>query len=498
LFPVKTFKVWREIFLDNYILFFNLLKTKKVRVILTAKRISGSYRDPNGQVYFDENNKIYRTINSSMIQTYKKMKADGIINASIDAGYLVFTQEISSEELRQQFDTPYVLQHEKIPYITYPYEWSFHELKAAALFHLEFQKFLLDRNYTLSDATAYNIQFIGHKPIFIDVLSIIPYQKESLWLGYQQFLEQFLNPLLLSSLKGIPFNSWYRGSLEGISTTDLLSTLSIKQKLNWRILLFLTLYQKAENKVVKKPEEALKKIVANQKGIPKKSLISMLTQLHSWIKKLEPVDKITVWSDYADINTYDNQERDIKAQFVSEFVARNKLKTLVDLGCNTGDYSQAAIEGGAEYVIGFDFDHQALSKAYLRSVAKNLCFLPLWLDASNPSPSQGWLESEREGFSNRFQTDGVIALAFEHHLAIAKNIPLEQVIMWITSIARYGVIEFVPKNDPTVLQMLSTREDIFPNYNQSSFEIALSKLSTIINKEVISKSGRILYEYKRS
>ncbi len=363
---------------------------------------------------------------------------------------------------------------------------------------MEFQKFLLDRNYTLSDATAYNIQFIGHKPIFIDVLSIIPYQTDSLWLGYQQFFEQFLNPLLLSSLKGIAFNSWYRGSLEGISTTDLISTLSIKQKLNWRILLFLILYQKAEKKVVDKPEDTLKKIVANKKGISKKSLISMLTQLHSWIEKLVPMDKITVWGDYADVNTYDNQERDIKAQFISEFVSRNNLKTVADLGCNTGDYSQVAIEGGAEYVIGFDFDHQALSKAYLRSVAKNLCFLPLWLDASNPSPSQGWLESERDSFSNRFQTDGVVALAFEHHLAIAKNIPLEQVIKWITSIAKYGIIEFVPKNDPTILQMLATREDIFPNYNQSSFEIALLKSSTIINKKVISKSGRILYEYKRS
>ena len=223
----------------------------------------------------------------------------------------------------------------------------------------------------------------------------------------------------------------------------------------------------------------------------------MLIQFHAWIEKLSPANEPTVWDDYADVNTYDKQERKLKTEFIRNFVTRNNLKTVIDLGCNTGDYSHAALDGGAEYVVGFDFDHQALTKARQRSIKYDLPFLPLLLDASNPSPSQGWLQKERAGFCERFNADGVIALAFEHHLSIAKNIPLEQVIEWIVSLADHGVIEFVPKNDPTINRMLSTREDIFVDYNEQVFEIALLKFVVIVNRSVIPKSGRTLYEHKK-
>jgi len=461
------------------------------------KRVTGSYRDPGGSVYQDENNKIFRTVNASRAADYEKLLTANIIQQSIDAGFLVPTQETTDEPLIQQLNASYLLQHKRIPAISYPYEWTFHELKKAALHHLEFHLFLLERDFTLSDATAFNIQFIGHKPIFIDLLSIVPYQDGDLWVGYKQFCEQFLNPLLLTSLKGIHFNSWYRGTLDGISTRDLLSTLSLKQRLNWRIFTFLALHQNAENKVVEDPKDVHKKLTKKRKGISKKSYMAMLSQLYSWINKLEPKIEKSAWQDYARENTYERLERDSKADLVRNFVARNQLKTLVDLGCNTGDYSLAALQGGSEYVLGFDFDHQALAEAYRRAVNENVNFLPLWLDASNPSPAQGWRESERESFSQRFRADGVIALAFEHHLAIAKNIPLSQAIDWIVSIAEHGLIEFVPKDDPTIIEMLSSRADIFPNYDQSEFEAALTRSATIVNTNITSKSGRILYEYKK-
>jgi ribosomal protein L11 methylase PrmA len=463
---------------------------------MNLTRLPGSYRDPSGQVYIGDE-KVFRSVYSLRAENFKKILSDNIINESVNADYLVPTQVVDNEELRRKLKCSYVLQHEKIPFISYPYEWSFSELKEAALHHLKFHKYLLERGYSLSDASAYNIQFIGNKPIFIDVLSIVPYQDGDLWMGYKQFCEQFLNPLLLTSLKGINFNSWYRGAVEGITTKDLLSVLSLKQRLNWRIFTFLTLYQKAGNQVVKNPKNAQRKATQGQKAIPKKSYIAMLTQLMAWIERLEPHVEKTVWSEYADNNTYAKVERDEKEKYIREFVSRNKIKTVVDLGCNTGVYSIAAANAGAEYIIGFDFDHNALEKAYNRARDEGVDFLPLWLDASNPSPSQGWLESERESFSRRFHAEGVIALAFEHHLAIAKNIPLEQVVSWITSIADQGVIEFIPKNDQTITEMLSTREDIFPGYCESSFESALTKCVTIVNKKVISNSGRVLYEFNK-
>ncbi len=124
-------------------------------------------------------------------------------------------------------------------------------------------------------------------------------------------------------------------------------------------------------------------------------------------------------------------------------------------------------------------------------------FLPLYFDASNPSTNSGWNEKERKSFKERANFDAIIALAFEHHLSISKNIPLEDVIDWLVSLAPHGLIEFVPKNDPTIKKMLELKGDIFPDYNDQNFEKILSFKSEILQKNIISRTGRIIYEYKR-
>ena len=166
------------------------------------------------------------------------------------------------------------------------------------------------------------------------------------------------------------------------------------------------------------------------------------------------------------------------------------------MGCNTGDYSVAALEAGAEYVIGFDFDQHTLDLAFSRGVEEKLPFLPLFLDAANPSPSQGWMQTERKGFCSRTKADALIALAFEHHLAIAKNIPLQQTIEWLVDIAPTGIIEFVPKSDSTIQRMLALREDIFYDYDIENFELCLKALTKIIQKQVVTESGRCLFWYE--
>jgi ribosomal protein L11 methylase PrmA len=171
---------------------------------------------------------------------------------------------------------------------------------------------------------------------------------------------------------------------------------------------------------------------------------------------------------------------------------------LIDLGCNTGDYSVAALKGGAEYIIGFDFDQTAVDIAFSRSKQDSLNFLPLWLDAANPSPNQGWRQSERRGFAERANADALIALAFEHHLAIGRNVPLVDVVDWLVGLAPVGIIEFVPKADSTVQKMLALREDIFPDYNEATFEAAIQRKAKIVGKQVISESGRTLYRYDRT
>jgi ribosomal protein L11 methylase PrmA len=210
-----------------------------------------------------------------------------------------------------------------------------------------------------------------------------------------------------------------------------------------------------------------------------------------------PTEK-TVWDTYDKVNSYQAEEAAKKRRFVMRMVESCKPKLLYDLGCNTGDYSAAALEAGAEYVVGFDFDHGALEQAVKRSSDGNLPYLPLWLDATNPSPSQGWNEHERRGFANRARGDAVIALAFIHHLAIARNIPLDSVIEWIMNVAPVGIIEFPPKSDPMVQRLLSRREDIFPNYTEEQFIAEVGKRGRIVESEQLSPGGRVMVWYDRS
>ncbi len=465
---------------------------------MTEARLDpGSFRDSAGNVY-DVGGRILRTVNECARADYEAVRDSGTIAVSIASGYLIASDEVALSESPDTFQqAAYVLEHARIPYISYPYEWSFSQLKAAALHHLDFQLDLLERGVSLSDATAYNVQFVGSKPVFIDLLSLRQYSEGDFWLGHRQFCEQFLNPLLLRALIGIPHNAWYRGAVEGIPTIDLARILPLRKRFSWNVLSQVTLQAKLERDALNNPESAISK-AQSKKTFTKMAYRGFLSQLRNWIAKLQPADsERTVWGEYARTHTYSDDEVVAKRRFIANFAADVKPEILFDLGCNTGDYSLAALEGGAEYVVGFDFDQRAIDLAYSRSVEGNLPFLPLWFDAANPSPDQGWRQAERQGFHHRAKADALIALAFEHHLAIAKNVPMAQVLDWLVGVAPQGVIEFVPKTDSTIVKMLALREDIFTDYSERRFVELLEERANIICSERISESGRILFRYAR-
>ena len=160
-------------------------------------------------------------------------------------------------------------------------------------------------------------------------------------------------------------------------------------------------------------------------------------------------------------------------------------------------YSFESLKAGADKVIGFDIDINVIDKAFNKSVENNANFLPLYFNAMNPSSNLGWNERERKSFSNRKNFDAVIALAFEHHLALGNNVPLDETIKWIMNFAPTGLIEYVDKKDETVKQMLSLKGDIFPNYNLKEFENIISLNGKILEKTVITET-RILYEFKKN
>lgn len=463
----------------------------------------GSFRDPSGYV-FAHDNQIFRAITQRGSSNYLKLKESGLIDKLIKEGRLVATEEVNKSSVPNLPENiAYVVQHQKLPFISYPYEWGFENLKAAALFHLDFHLRVLESGFTLSDATAYNVQFVGAKPVFIDLLSIVPYQEGEYWMAHRQFCEQFIAPLVLRAYLGITHNAWYRGNQEGISVNELRKILPLKAyfSLNmWiHIILQADLQQRRINEgVIDKASHQTKASgELTRRPMPLAGYKQMLTSLRKWIATLTPKDRDekSIWGDYASTNTYNAESRDIKKEFVSRFVERVKPELLWDFGCNSGDYSVLALNSGAKRVVGFDVDQQALDMAFARAQQTNLPYQAAYFDAANPSPSQGWAQVERKGLMQREKPNAILVLAFIHHLSIARNIPLNQVIDWILSFANEGVIEFVGKNDPTSLILLKNREDIFDDYTLENFNALLSQKATIVEQCPVPNSDRVLFAY---
>ena len=452
----------------------------------------GSFKDPAGSI-FEYNGRIIREVRKFGKTRYEFIKDSGILKDSIEKGFLVKTKEVSDLKNEKVFsNSEYLLEHDIIPFISYPYEWNFYQLQAAALHHLDFQIFLLNKGAVLIDANAYNIQFIGNKPIFIDILSIDEYKEGSYWVGHKQFCEHFLNPLLLKSKKGINFNNWYRGNFNGIDTDELNSLLTFYEKFSYNIFFHVTMLSRLDKKTVSDPKKTLTKL-KKVKSFSKNSYLALLLQLRNWIKKLEIKKTKTIWGNYSEDNSYDQTSMESKLNIVKNFINKTKPNLLADLGCNDGKFSEESLKNGCRYVIGFDFDLNSVEKAYFK--LKDKSFLPLYFDASNPSSNIGWDENERLGFNKRASFDALIALAFEHHLSVAKNIPLKEVVSWLVNIAPKGLIEFVPKDDPTVQQMLSLKGDIFKDYNEENFRKYILEHKKIYNENNIKGSKRIIFEY---
>jgi ribosomal protein L11 methylase PrmA len=458
---------------------------------------AGSFRDPNGRIY-QRSGEIFRSVMGRAADEFASFRESGLFDRLVEKGRLVPTREVDAAVLGTLARAPsMVLQHERLPFISYPYEWSFPLLKAAALLHLTVQLDALEAGFSLSDSTAYNVQFDGSRPVFIDVLSFRKYHEGEVWAGHRQFCEQFLNPLLLRAYFGIPHNAWFRGSLEGIDTVSLARMMPWWRNLSFNVLSHVTMQAKLQAAAIADNGKSLAR--AKSVKLSKIGYQRMLQSLRDWIKGLSPKDTgATVWQHYAETTTYDTEEQQAKKRFVAQFCAHVKPTLLWDIGCNTGDYSEVALSSGAERVVGFDFDQGALERAYARAKAKSLKFLPLFQDGTNPSPDQGWANEERKSLARRGDANGLLALAFEHHLAIGRNIPLDGVVASLVDLAPTGVIEFVQKQDPTVQQLLALREDIFPDYTPEAFEAALQSRARIVKRETVSASGRRLYWFDRS
>lgn len=386
-----------------------------------------------------------------------------------------------------------VIQPELIPFISYPYEWSFSQLKEAALATLSIQKRALKVGMSLKDASAYNIQFHLGKALLIDSLSFEFYKEGQPWVAYKQFCQHFLAPLALMAKRDIRLSQLLRVYIDGIPLDLASDLLPSSTKLNAGLMMHIHLHAKAQIKYADENVEEQKQ----KKEISKQALLSLIDSLRNTVKKLEWNPAGTEWGNYYEITNYTDAAFLHKKELISEWLKERKPTQVWDLGANNGIFSRLASDQGV-FTVSFDIDPAAVEQNYQQvKGAKEKSLLPLVLDITNPSPALGWHNRERESFIERAPADMIFALALIHHLAISNNVPLTQLVDFFHAIGKWLIIEFVPKSDSQVKKLLQSREDIFDEYTLEDFERVFESRFTIHNKVKINEAERHLYLMER-
>lgn len=451
----------------------------------------GSFRDPDSRVYRD-GDLILRALSERGLSDWEHLAGTEFFARAQDVGTIVRTQALDNRTTPGQgFQSAGTLRHERVPFVSYPYEWPFSMLRDAALLQLELMRDALAEDTILKDSSPYNVQWHGSRPVFIDIGSFEPLGEGEPWAGYRQFCCLFLYPLMLQAYAGLPFQPWLRGSLEGIEPGEARAVLRGRHTLRAGVLAHVALHARLEQREGDRDTRS----EVRKAGFRKELIEANVARLSKLVGKLDWGTSKTAWSNYSDRAHYDAEELERKDRFVRETCASVGPSLTWDLGCNDGRYSRIAAEHSS-YVVAVDGDHATVQALYrdLREAGDER-ILPLVMDLADQSPARGWRGLERARLEERGAPDLVLCLALVHHLSIAANVPLSEVVDWLASLGGVLVIEFAGRDDPMVQRLLARKKDhAHPDYTAESFERELLKRFEIARREPLASGLRTLYE----
>jgi len=414
--------------------------------------------------------------------------ASGLYSEASESGLLIAHEEVDYPS--NESGEGVVLLPTQVRAISYPYEWCFSQLKSAALLMLDLQELALEKGMSLKDATAYNVQFVDSRPIFIDTSSFEEYRDGMTWVAYRQFCEHFLSPLLLMSRVDVRLARLQQCLIDGIPIDLAASMVSRKTWLNPALFMHVGLHGKAQRGGKGGPAKA--------GTMPKNALLGLLGSLRQAVNALKWTEKGSAWSDYSSATSYGEEAAKHKREIVAGYLAGlDPRPGLVwDLGANAGEFSRIFSSQGI-LTVAWDGDPAAVEHNYRQTVTDlETNLLPLVQDFSNPSPALGWANEERMAFLERGPADLVVALALIHHLVIGNNVPLPKAAEFFARTGETLIIEFVGPDDPRVKQLTSTRTD-WHLYDQAAFEDAFGRLFEIVSRNPIRESSRTLYLMRR-
>jgi hypothetical protein len=439
---------------------------------------------------------VLRALSERGVADWESLAASELFSTWTSEGKLVATEAVTEVDglPAELADAGYaaVLAHERVPFVSYPYEWTFGMLRDAALLQLELLLAALDEGLTLKDATPYNVQWRGTRPVFVDIGSFERLRRGEPWAGYRQFCMLFLYPLMLQAYKGAQFQPWLRGSLEGLRPSEFRSLLSLRDLFRRGVLSNVVLHARLEQRYGDRRRDVKRELKAA--GFHEGLIRANVGRLAKIVRGLRWEPGRSEWSDYAEESPYSEADAAAKEAFVREAAAGPRRRLTWDLGCNDGRYTRIAADG-SDFVVALDADAAVVEGLYraLRDEGSQT-ILPLVADVADPSPGLGWRGLERKTLEERGRPELLLCLALLHHVVISGNVPVAAFLDWLASLDGELVIELPTRDDPMVERLLAGKgPGANPDYETAGFERALEERWEVSRREVLPSGTRILY-----
>ena len=454
----------------------------------------GSFRDPESRVFYSGGD-VYRSLSAEGLEDFQalshtKFWKDFQANGGIVATELVEgTADLTETMVRASAG---VLRHERIPFVSYPYEWPFSMLREAALLQLDLTLAALEEDMILKDASPYNVQFKGSKPVFVDVGSFERLREGEPWAAYRQFCMLYLYPLLLQSVKDFDPRALLRGNIDGITPAQMRKLVSFRDRFRKGFYLNVFLHAKLEAKHGDRGKEVKDEV--KKAGFKKELIVANVRRMRKLVAGLTWDPPEGVWVAYGERNSYTDDDAKRKDEFIREVATSQRWGLTWDIGCNNGRYSRIAAEG-SDHVLSVDYDQgpiELLHRTLHEEGDEKL--LTLTMNLADPSPGLGWRGVERKPLPDRGKPDLLLALALIHHVTIAANVPVQEFVDWLASLETALVIEFPTREDVMVKKLLGPkREGLHPDYERENFERVLAEKFEIERSERLESGTRLLY-----
>lgn len=451
-----------------------------------------SFRDPDSAV-FHVGGRILRGLSARGAADWAAATSKPFVDRLVEEGKLVRSERYDGPAPASPRGEPWaaVLEHERVPVVTYPFEWPFAMLRDAATLQLDVLLAALADGISLKDGSAYNVQWIGTRPLFIDVGSFEP--ANGPWPGYRQFCRLFLYPLLVQAHLGIAYQPYLRGDVDGLLPGDLRGMFGGRRRFKRGVFRHVYLHSVAERRVKASTEDVKRGLGGAGFGVELAKATAGKTR--TLVQRLEVKRRgSTAWSDYRDTCTYGPDDAAAKRRFVEAALSDRVRALVLDLGANDGEYARLAAPH-AVTVIAVDHDEAVVDALYrdLRDGGP-ANVVPLVMNLADPSPGLGWRNRERAPFAERVRPDAVLALALVHHLAIGLNVPLAEVVDWLAGFGGRAVVEFVDRDDPQAKRLLANKPaGLFDDYRLEAFEQLLGDRLAVRRRETLPCGTRTLY-----